>query len=251
MGQLEGKVAVVTGGSSGIGLASAMRFRAEGASVVLFARDSLALAEASRTVGGDTKAVAGDVTKDADLAALFAKVSADHGGIDVLFVNAGIAEWVLAAEVTPEHFDRLFAVNVRSAFFTIQRAIPLLRSGASVVLTTSVADAVGARRTSVYSASKAALRSFARTLSAELLPRGVRVNAVSPGPTETPIHGKYSRGLSQEVLQEMGKATMSRIPLGRMAKADEVAQAVLFLASPASSFIVGQELAVDGGLTAL
>jgi NAD(P)-dependent dehydrogenase (short-subunit alcohol dehydrogenase family) len=251
MGQLDGKVAVVTGGSSGIGLASAMRFRAEGASVVLFARDSATLAEACRAVGGNTKAVAGDVTKDADLAELFAKVTAEHGGIDVLFVNAGVAEWVLADEVTPKHFDRLFAVNVRGAFFTIQGAIPLLRQGATIVLTTSVADAVGARRTSVYSATKAALRSFARTLSAELLPRGVRVNAVSPGPTETPIHAKYAQGLRPEVLQEMGKATMSRIPHGRMAKADEVAQAVLFLASPASSFIVGQELAVDGGLTAL
>jgi NAD(P)-dependent dehydrogenase (short-subunit alcohol dehydrogenase family) len=162
-----------------------------------------------------------------------------------------MAEWVLAEEVTPEHFDRVFAVNVRGAFFTIQQAMPHLRSGAAVVLNTSVANRVGAARTSVYSASKAALRSLARTLSTELLARGIRVNAVSPGPTETPIHAKYSRHLAPEVLQEMVAATMKRMPMGRMAKAEEVAEAVLFLASPASSFVVGQELAVDGGLTAL
>jgi NAD(P)-dependent dehydrogenase (short-subunit alcohol dehydrogenase family) len=247
----EGKVAVITGGSSGIGLAVATRLRAEGAHVVLFARDDAALAEARRTLGDEVLAVRGDVTKRDDLDLLYDTVGAHFGGVDVLFVNAGIAEWVLVEEVTEEHFDRLFAVNVRGAFFTIQRALPLLRRGASVVLNTSVADRVGAPRTSVYSASKAALRSMARTISAEVLARGVRVNAVSPGPTETPIHAKYARGMSPAVLEEMGKATMSRIPLHRLAKADEVAEAVVFLASPASSFIVGQELAVDGGLTAL
>jgi NAD(P)-dependent dehydrogenase (short-subunit alcohol dehydrogenase family) len=140
---------------------------------------------------------------------------------------------------------------VRGAFFTVQRALPHLRAGAAIVLNTSVADRLGAPRTSVYAASKAALRSLARTLSAELLARGVRVNAVSPGPTETPIHAKYARGLSPEVLEEMGRTTMSRIPLRRLASADEVAAAVVFLASSAASFVVGQELAVDGGLSAL
>ena len=251
MGQFKGKVVVITGGSSGIGLATAHKFRAEGAQVVLFARDTTQLAEAARGLGGDVLTVAGDVTHTDDLARLYGAVASRHAGIDVLFVNAGIAEWVLAAEVTPDHFDRLFAVNVRGAFFTVQRALPQLRPGAAVVLNTSVADRVGAPRTSIYAASKAALRSLARTLSAELLGRGIRVNAVSPGPTETPIQAKSARGLSPEVLQEMGKATMSRVPLGRLAKADEVADAVLFLASPASSFVLGQELAVDGGLTAL
>jgi NAD(P)-dependent dehydrogenase (short-subunit alcohol dehydrogenase family) len=251
MGCFGGKVAVITGASSGIGLAAAQKFHAEGAQIVLFARDTERLAEANRTLGGHGLAVTGDVTRQADLDRLYAVIGEKHGVIDALFVNAGIAEWVLAADVTESHFDRLFAVNVRGAFFTIQRALPLLAHGSACVLNTSVADRVGAPRTSVYSASKAALRSLARTLSAELIGRGVRVNAVSPGPTETPIHAKYSRDLSPDVLQQMGKATMSRIPLGRMAKAEEIADAVLFLASPASSFIIGQELAVDGGLTAL
>lgn len=248
---LNGQVAVITGGSSGIGLAAAQKFHARGARVVLFARDAAGLSAANRSVDGQALTVAGDVTRRDDLGALFAAVAARHAGIDALFVNAGIAEWALANEVSEEHFNRVFAVNVRGAFFTIQAALPLLRRGAAVVLNTSVADRVGAARTSVYSASKAALRSLARTLSAELLPRGVRVNAVSPGPTETPIHGKAAQGMSPEVLEQMGKSTMSRVPMGRLARAEEVAEAVLFLASPASSFILGQELAVDGGLTAL
>jgi len=251
MHSFQSKVAVITGASSGIGLAAAAKFHAAGARVVLVARDAGRLAEANRALGDAGLVVAADVTRAEDLRRVYAAVDSRHGGIDVLFVNAGIAEWALAADVTEEHFDRLFAVNVRAAFFTIQFALPLLRAGASIVLNTSVADRVGAPRSSVYSASKAALRSLARTLSAELLGRGVRVNAISPGPTETPIHAKSARGLDPEVLREMGKATMSRVPLGRMAKADEVADAVLFFASPASSFVVGQELAVDGGLTAL
>ena len=251
MSGLENKVAVITGGSSGIGLAAAQLLGQRGAKVVLFARDGAQLNRANETLGGKATTVTGDVTNHADLDRLYGTVGARHGGVDVLFVNAGIAEFVLAADVTPEQYDRLFDVNVRGAFFTITRALPHLRPGAAIVLNTSVANCVGAPLTSVYAATKAALRSFARTLSAELVGRGIRVNAVSPGPTETPIHAKYARGMDPAVLNEMGRTTMGRIPMGRMGRAEEVAEAVVFLASPASSFIVGQELAVDGGFTAL
>ncbi len=251
MDAFKDKVVVITGASSGIGLAAAQKFHSEGAHVVLFAPDAGRLADALRAVGERGLTIAGDVTNKRDLARLYAAVESRYARIDALFVNAGIAQWVLAADVTEEHFDRLFAVNVRGAFFTIQGALPLMPKGSAIVLNTSVADRVGAPRTSVYSAGKAALRSFARTLSAELVGKGVRVNAVSPGPTETAIHAKTARGLSPEILEQMGRETMSRIPLGRLAKAEEVADAVLFLASPAASFILGQELAVDGGLTAL
>lgn len=251
MSELAGKVAVITGGSSGIGLATAARLRRAGASVVLFARGAEALRAAEATLGTGVDGVVGDVTRDEDLRALWAHVQARHGGADALFVNAGVAEWALAAEATVAHFDRLFAVNVRGAFFTIQHGLPVLRSGGSILVNTSVADVLGAPRTSVYAATKAAVRSFARTLAAELIPRGVRVNAVSPGPTETAIQAKAAAGMDPAALKEMQAATFARLPTKRLARPDEVAEAAYFLLSPVSSFIVGQELAVDGGLTAL
>jgi NAD(P)-dependent dehydrogenase (short-subunit alcohol dehydrogenase family) len=251
MGRFEGKVAVVTGASTGIGLATARRLHAEGAQVVLFARSERDLAAAAAELGANVLAVAGDVSRLDDLTRLYAEVQRRFERLDVLFANAGIAEFVLAAEVDPAHYARLFDSNVFGAFFSAQKALPLLRPGGSIVFNTSVANRVGAPRTSIYAASKAAVRSFARTLAAELCERGIRVNAVSPGPTESAIHAKYAASLSAEVLDEMRANTMPRLRLGRMARAEEVAAAVAFLASDEASFILGQELAVDGGMSAL
>lgn len=245
------KVAVITGGSSGIGFATARALVREGAEVVLFATHADRLAAAKAELGTRAHSVVGDVTRQADLDRLYTFVRERLGRIDILFVNAGVAEFVAVEEVTEAHFERLFDVNVRGAFFTLQRAIPLLGAGSAVVLNTSVANRVGARSTSVYAATKAAVRSFARTFSAELVARGVRVNAVSPGPTESAIHEKYAKDLSAEQLAEMTQETMSRLPLKRLARAEEVASAVLYLASSDAAFVIGQELVVDGGISAL
>ncbi len=251
MGRFEGKVAVVTGASTGIGLAAARRFHSEGAQVVLFARSERDLAAAASELGGNALAVAGDVSRLADLTRLYAEVQRRYERVDVLFANAGIAEFVLAAEVDAAHYARVFDVNVFGAFFSAQQALPLMRAGGAIVFNTSVANRVGAPRTAIYAASKAAVRSFARTLAAELCERGIRVNAVSPGPTESAIHAKYAASLNAQALDEMRANTMSRLKLGRMARAEEVAAAVAFLASEDASFIIGQELAVDGGMSAL
>lgn len=251
MERFQGKVAVITGGSSGIGFSTARALLREGAEVVLFATSSERLEAAKTELGGRVHTISGHVTSLPDLDRLFAFVRDRFRRIDVLFVNAGIAEFCLAEEVTEQHFDRLFEVNVRGAFFTLQKALPLLGQGSAVVLTTSVANRVGVRRSSVYGATKAALRSFARTFSAELASRGVRVNAVSPGPTESAIHEKYAKTMSSEARAEMSQETTARMHIKRLAHAEEVASAVLYLASPEASFVLGQELAVDGGISAL
>jgi len=249
MGKLTSKVAVITGGNSGIGLSTAKAFVDEGAKVVILGRDQASLDRAVATLGANAIGVRGDVTSEADLEVLFATATRRFGKVDVVFANAGVAEFVPVGQADEAHFDRLFDINVKGAFRTVQKAIPVLNDGAAIVLTTSVANEIGTPGASVYSATKAAVRSFARTFSAELIGRGIRVNAVSPGPVATPIFGRM--GLPQEQAEAVEAGFAAQVPLKRVAQPDEVARAVVFLASADSSYVVGAELAVDGGLTQL
>lgn len=247
MHNLTNKVAVITGGNSGIGLASAKALIDAGAKVVIFGRDQKTLDAAVETLGSNAAAVQGDVTSRADLDRLIDTTTKRFGKIDVLYANAGIAEFVPASDVDTAHYDRIFDTNVRGVFQTVQAALPALNDGASVIFTTSVAGSSGIPGSSIYSAAKAAVRSFARTLSAELIGRGIRVNAVSPGPIETPIFGRL--GLPADATKAVEDQLVSQVPLKRLGQPEEVAAAVLFLASPTSSYIVGSEIAVDGGTT--
>jgi NAD(P)-dependent dehydrogenase (short-subunit alcohol dehydrogenase family) len=246
MSRLQDQVAVITGGNSGIGLATAERFIAEGAQVVLFGRNGKTLGEAVTRLGARATGVEGDVTKQADLERLFAAVRQRHGRIDVLFVNAGVAEFVPFEAADEAHYDRQFDINVKGAFRTIQGALPLLSQGASVVLNTSVVSHVGFPNASVYSATKAALRSFARTLSTDLAPRGIRVNAVAPGPIETPIFDRM--GIPADQVDATKAGIVAGVPIKRMGTPQEVAAAVTFLAAKESAYVVGVELDVAGGL---
>jgi NAD(P)-dependent dehydrogenase (short-subunit alcohol dehydrogenase family) len=247
MGQLSNKVAVITGGNSGIGLATAKLFVDEGAKVAIFGRDQATLDRAVEVLGSKAIGVRGDVTSKDDLAKLYATVKRQWGGVDVIFANAGVAEFMPIDAVNDEHFYKQFDINVKGVMLTVQQALPVLNPGASIVLTTSGVNKIGLPMSSVYSANKAAVRSLARTLSSELLDRGVRVNAVSPGYTETPIFGRM--GLSEEQIKGIAANALSDVPLKRMANPSEIAQAALFLASNASSYIVGAEIDVDGGQT--
>lgn len=247
MGQLENKVAVVTGGSAGIGLATARRFAAEGATVYVTGRREGELDAAVREIGERAVAVPGDVADLAALDRLFATVRERSGRVDVLFANAGGGQYARLADVTEEHFDATFGVNVKGLLFTVQKALPLLPDGASVILASSTNASQGIPAMSVYSASKAAIRSFARSWAAELADRGIRVNAISPGPVATPGITALA-GDRPRTRQRLLDGFAARIPLGRMGTADEVAAAALFLASDQSSFTTGTELFVDGGL---
>ncbi|MGZ3451985.1 MAG: SDR family oxidoreductase [Polyangiales bacterium] len=246
--KLENKVAVVTGGTTGIGLATAKLYRAEGAEVVVTGRDPATLARAREELPGSL-VIQADQSSLAAIDALVAEVKQRHGAVDVLFVNAGIAQFRPFSDVDEAFFDRILDVNLKGAFFTVQRFSPILRDGASVLLNTSVVDEKGMANTAVYAASKAGLRSLARTLSTELAPRRIRVNAVSPGPIKTPIMGKL--GFDQATLTALEEQLVASVPMKRLGSAEEVAQVALFLASSDSSFVLGSEIAVDGGLTQL
>ena len=246
MDKLKNKVAVITGGSSGIGLATAKEFINNGARVVIFGRGKQALEEAVKGLGSNSFAVQGDVCKLSDLDKLFSETKSRFGGIDVLFVNAAQAKLAPIAETTEAFFEEMMNINFKGAYFSLQRAIPYLNNNASVIITTSWLNSIGFGGSSLLGASKAALRSVVRVASAELVGKGIRVNAVSPGAIETPLWGKI--GLPDKVLKAAGEAISNQIPVGRWGKPEEIAKTVLFLASDDSSYIVGNELAVDGGL---
>ncbi len=245
MGRLDGKIAVITGANSGIGLASARRFVREGARVFMTGRRQAELDRAVAEVGHGARGVRGDVGNLDDLDRLFDVVREEAGRIDVLFANAGGGAFMPLPEITEEHYDRIFATNVKGTLFTVRKALPLLRDGASVILTGSTAGATGGPSFSVYGASKAAIRNFARSWVLDLAPRRIRVNVLSPGATSTPgLHGLTA---TDEQNRAFVAALEAATPLGRMGDPDEIAGAALFLASDDSSFVTGSELFADGG----
>jgi len=253
-GRMAGKIALITGGNSGIGLATAEAFLKAGASVVITGRDPDTLRSAELRLGelatrDQLVAVRADVTLAHQLDEAIDTVRQRYGRLDVLFVNAGIGEFIPIADVSEQHFDRIFDTNVKGAYFTIKRALPLLAPGASVILNSSIAGLLGMPGTSVYAASKAAVRSLARTLSAELVDRGIRVNVISPGPVTTPILDRL--GLSPEAREQFTAQVRQSVPLKRFGDPREIADAAVFLASDESSFFVGAELVADGGLSQL
>jgi NAD(P)-dependent dehydrogenase (short-subunit alcohol dehydrogenase family) len=243
--RLQGKIAVITGANSGIGLASAKRFAEEGARVFMTGRRQEELDAAVREVGSNARGVQGDVSKLSDIDRLYDIVKGEAGHIDVLFANAGGGEFAPLGAISEEHYDRTFDINVKGTLFTVQKALPLLKDGASVILTGSTAASTGTPAFSVYAATKAAIRSFARGWIIDLGPRGIRVNVLAPGPTSTP--GFHGLGETEEQKKEMMRLTLASVPLGRMGDPREIANAALFLASDESSFVTGSELFADGG----
>lgn len=245
MNKLEGKVAVITGASTGIGLATAQRFVAEGAFVYITGRRQSELDAAVRQIGENVTGVLSDVSNLADLDRLYTLVQQQHGTIDVLFANAGGGEFAPLGAISEEHFDKTFSTNVKGLLFTVQKALPLLQDGSSIILTASTTSIKGGAAFSVYSATKAAVRSFARSWTLDLQARHIRVNAVSPGPINTP--GLSGLAPDEQQAEQMKTFLAGTIPLGRLGDPDEIAKVVLFLASDDSSFVTGIELFADGG----
>jgi NAD(P)-dependent dehydrogenase (short-subunit alcohol dehydrogenase family) len=246
MERLKGKVAVITGGNSGIGLATAQRFADEGAHVFITGRRQSELDAAVKQIGKNVTGVQGDVSNLADLDRLYATVKQEKGYIDILFANAGGGEFAPLGAITEEHFDKTFNSNVKGLLFTVQKALPLLQDGASIILNASITASKGMEAFSVYSATKAAVRSFARCWTLDLKNRKIRVNAISPGPIDTP--GLSGLAQTEEQVQQMKSGLASSVPLGRLGTPDEIAKAVVFLASDDSSYVTGIELFVDGGM---
>ena len=245
MGKLEGKIALVTGGNSGIGLATAKQFVNEGAYVFITGRRKPELAAAIKEIGENVTSVQGDVSNLDDLDRLFAQIKKEKNKLDIVFANAGVAKYAPFGEITEEHYDSIFNINVKGLLFTVQKALPLMPDGSSIILNASIVASKGLPSNSVYSATKAAVRSFARTWTTDLKNRRIRVNVVSPGPIETP--GLNDLLASSGAGEERLKMLSSSVPLGRLGTPDEIAKAVVFLASDDSSYITGTELFVDGG----
>jgi NAD(P)-dependent dehydrogenase (short-subunit alcohol dehydrogenase family) len=245
MPKLDGKVALVTGGTSGIGLAAAKALAAEGAQLYITGRRERELAASVEEIGRNASGVRGDVSDVGDLERLYAQIRDEKGRLDILFANAGIAKYAALGKITEELYDSIFNVNVKGVLFTVQKALPLMPEGASIILNASVVGSKGLSANSVYSATKAAIRSFARTWTTDLKDRRIRVNAISPGTIDTP--GLNDLLASGEAGEQRRKTVASAIPLGRFGRPDEVAKAVVFLASDESSYITGAEIFVDGG----
>jgi len=245
MGKLEGKIALVTGANSGIGLATAKSFVTEGAYVYITGRRDSELARAAAAIASNVTAVPGDVSKPADLDRLFAQILREKGRLDIVFANAGVAKFAPLGTITEELYDSIFDVNVKGLLFTVQKALPLMPEGGSIIVNASVVASKGLPANSVYSATKAAVRSFARTWTTDLKSRRIRVNAVSPGSIDTP--GLNDLLASAEVGEQRRKAIAGAVPLGRFGTPDEIAKAVVFLASDDASYVTGAELFVDGG----
>ncbi|MDB5607133.1 MAG: hypothetical protein JWP25_4033 [Bradyrhizobium sp.] len=247
--KLKNKVALITGGTSGIGLETAKLFRDEGAHVIVTGVNPERLREASRQLGPNVLVLSADLRVPSAINDLVAAIRDEFSHLDILFANAGVGFVAPLESVTEGQIDEQFSVNFKGIFFAVQKAVPILSAGGSIVLTTSFLDTVGVPGLSILSATKAAVRSLARSLGAELAPRGIRVNAISPGPISTPFHSKL--GLSDNDLNEMAVAITAQVPLRRFGATDEIARAALFLASEDSSFMTGAELVVDGGLSQL
>lgn len=249
MGKFDNKVAVITGGNSGIGLATAKELASQGAAVVISGRNRETLDAAVGAIGGGAMGVQADVTDMDDLDALFDAVRERHGRIDVLFVNAGGTTVNPIDAVSEKQFDNILNVNFKGAYFTVQKALPLMGQGGAIVLNTSIANSMGMATMSAYAAAKAALETLVRTISAEVVGRGIRVNAVSPGPIATSFTART--GMSEEQQQGFGEMIMQQVPMGRFGQPEEIAKAVSFLASDDASYILGVELVVDGGMSTL
>jgi len=251
MNRLENKVAVITGGNSGIGFATAKEFIAQGAKVIITGRSQESVDKASEELGANAFGIVSDVSNLEDISQLAGHVKESFSKIDIVFINAGIAQFAPIDQVTPEFYDLSMNTNFKGSYFTIQALLPLMNEGGSIILNTSINAHIGMPGASIYASTKAALLSLAKNLSAELLPRKIRVNAISPGPTQTPLHSSAKFGITEKQLAEMGEGIVSQIPVGRFGTAEEIAKAALYFASDDSSFVLGAELIIDGGMSTL